>query len=114
MRKITRYVAFDGTVFQSFTKCIEYETKNNFYASFTCIPFYDIDWINISNHLYDDPIGFRVHLYAFTAKNPLDVEKVKELFEALDLMTEGIDEPGEYHLSWTDHSWERSELNEEA
>lgn len=108
MRKIIRYRAFDGSEFKSSTKCIEYELNHNFYAAFTCIPFYNIEWTNISDYLNYDLISFACALYAFKANDKQDIKQVKKLFKALDLTTNGINEPGEYYLSWYDHGWERS------
>lgn len=111
-QKIT-YEAFDGTQFTSMAACAQYEINHNFYAQYACIPFYNIDWENISGLLNSDLIDFSCQLYGFTAKDGLDIVKVKELFTALGLSTMGIHEPGNYHLDWYEDGWFRERSDEE-
>ena len=107
MKRILHYIAYDGTMFESPIKCMEYESAHNFYAQYTCLKFYDVDWNNISEYLASDIFKFTCDIYAFKAENNLDIDKIKELFKSLDLTTRGIEEPGEYHISLYDNEWEK-------
>ena len=112
MQVITRYKAFDGTLFMECDTCREYEADHRYELGVSTIHFYDCVGQDITILCFDDYNRFN-EIERIVLDNQVAVEICTSMLRLGGTSTFGLLLPGDYTYDYEECEWKEKDAEDE-